>query len=358
VKKLDRYIIRSFLGTFLYAIMLFTTVAVVIDLSEKIDDIIEKGVPWSKIVFEYYANFIPYIDALPTPLFIFISVIFFTSRMAARTEIVAMLASGISFYRILWPYFIAAFICASGLFTFNHFIVPQSNKKRLAFEYTYLNNKFKLFSKNLHMQVEKGRYIYMENYSNSDSTGYKFAYEVVRGGKLVFKLRADRIQWKGAIKKWQIKNYTIRRFDREGEFLKQGENLDTVLNFLPSDFEKRVSLKEEMNSIELIEHINLLKARGADQVTFFEIEYYRRTSDAVAVFILSLIGVSIASRKVRGGMGIHLVMGFLLSGAFIIFMQFSTTFSTNGNLPPILGVWIPNMVFSVLAGFMLWRAPK
>ncbi|MDX2002466.1 MAG: LptF/LptG family permease [Chitinophagales bacterium] len=358
LKKLDRYIVRSYLQTFLYAILLFTSVAVVIDLSEKIDDIIEKGVPFSKIVVDYYLNFIPYIDALLAPLFVFIAVIFFTSRLATRTEFIAMLASGISFRRILYPYMIAASICAAGLFAANNFIVPQANKGRLAFEYAYLNNKLRFFAKNLHMQVRRDQYIYMENYSNNDSTGYKFSYEVLKDGKLIYKLRADRIQWKGKTQKWSLKNYVERRFSREGEQLRTGSYLDTSFLFKPSDFEKRVSLKEEMNSIELKRHIDKLLARGEDQAVFFQIELNRRLSDPAAIIILTLIGVSIASRKVRGGLGIHLVAGFLLSGVYIIFMQFSTTFSTNANLPPFLGVWIPNIIFGGLAFYLIGKAQQ
>ena len=358
MKILDRYIIKEFIISFLFAILLFTTVAIVIDLTEKINDIIQKGVPWMLMITQFYTNFIPWIDALLTPLFVFITVIFFTSRLAGRSEIIAILASGVSYYRLMRPYMMGAAILSLGLFTLNHFIVPNANKKRLAFEFAYLESKFDAGSNNLHMQVEKDKFIFMRNYHVSDSLGNNFGYEVFRDDKLIYKLHADRIQWKSKLQKWEVTNYMSRTFDREGEHLKKGLILDTVFPFRPTDFESRLSLKEEMNSIELLKYIKLLKTRGEDHVVFFEIEFYRRTADAVAIFILTAIGLAIASRKVRGGMGVHLVWGFLLSGGYIVFMQFSTTFSTNGNLPPILGVWIPNITFGILAAILLWRTPK
>lgn len=357
-KKLDIYIIKKYLGAFVFAIFLFTLVAVIIDLTEKISSIIKNDVPIGILITDYYLMFIPYIDSLLTPLFICISVIFFTSQLANRTEIVAMLASGISFYRLMVPYLFSAVVVAGALWYANNYLVPYANKKRLAFEYTYIHNPNKRYNKDVHLQVEKNRYVYMENYSNTDSTGYKFAYEVIENGKLMYKLRGDRIRWNATTGRWSIKNYTERVFTRDGEELRKGLALDTMLNFKPKDFEKRVSLKEEMNSDELREFIALQRARGADQLEFYLVELYRRSADPVTVIILTFIGLSVASRKMRGGMGLHIVMGLLLSGAFIVCMQFSTTFSTKGNLPAIIGVWIPNMVFGVIAIGMLWRAQK
>lgn len=356
--KLDIYIIKKYLGAFLFAIFLFTMVAVIIDLTEKISSIIKNDVPIGILITDYYLMFIPYIDALLAPLFICLSVIFFTSQLATRTEIVAMLASGISFYRIMVPYLFSALIVAGGLWYTNNYLVPYANKKRLAFEYTYIHNPNKRYNKDVHLQVEKDRYVYMENYSNTDSTGYKFSYEVIENGKLLYKLRGDRIRWNAETGLWSIKNYTERHFTRDGEEFDKGLVLDTMLNFRPKDFEKRVSLKEEMNSDELREFIALQRARGADQVEFYLVELYRRSSDPVTVIILTMIALAVASRKMRGGMGLHIVLGLLLSGAFIVFMQFSTTFSTKGNLPAIVGVWIPNLIFTVVALVLIYRAQK
>lgn len=356
-KQLDIYIFRKFISTFVFALLLFTMVAVVIDLVEKLDDLIEKQVPISELILDYYVNFIPHIDALLTPLFVFIAVIFFTSRLAYRTEIVAMLASGISYYRVLLPFFVAALLIAAMLWWGNNYAVPNANKQRLAFEVKYIN-AYARYRKNVHLQVQKNHYIFMENYASNDSTGYKFSYEIFNQGQLVYKLRSDRVQWNGNTGKWTVKNYVVREFNRDGETFEQGKSFDTIYNFTPIDLEKRKNSKEEMNTTELLEYIDLMKARGEEGVEFYYIELYRRTADSAMVLILTLIGATIASRKVRGGMGFHLAMGFALAGLYIVFTQFSKTFSTNGNLPPILGIWIPNFVFLGLGIWLFKKAQK
>ncbi len=332
-------------------------VAIVIDLVEKLDDIIEKQVPIGELIVHYYFNFVPYIDALLTPLFAFIAVIFFTSRLAYRTEIVAMLASGISYYRVLVPFFAAAFLIAGLLWWGNNYGVPNANKNRLAFEAKYINN-FDRYRKNVHLQISKDNYIFMENYASRDSTGYKFSYEIFNAGQLVYKLRADRIQWQGSTESWSVKNYVVREFTREGETFYSGKELDTVYNFKPTDLERRTNTKEEMNTTELKEYIDIMQLRGEEGVEYYYIELYRRTADSFMVLILTLIGATIASRKVRGGMGFHLAMGFALAGLYIVFGQFSKTFSTNGSLPPILGIWIPNFVFAALGAWLFKKAQK
>lgn len=355
---LDRYIIRRFLLTFLLAIVLFTFIAVVIDLTEKVDDFIEKAVPLREVVFGFYCNFIPYIDALLTPLFIFISVIFFTSRMAYRSEIIATLASGISFYRMLVPYMFCAALLAAGLLYANHFLVPDTNKNRLAFEYAYIDNPYRNLDRNIYLQVERDKYAYLENYQPRDKQGFKFSYEVIQQGQLRYKLRADKIEWREEEQRWRLRNYLLVQYQEFGEHIFKGASLDTTLGFQPDDFFQRVSLKEEMNTPVLRQHIRTLQARGVEKTVFYLIELHRRTADAFTVFILVLIGVALASRKVRGGSGLHIAIGITLSASFIIFTRFSTTFATNGNLSPFLSVWIPNVIYGALAVWLLLRAPK
>lgn len=355
---LDRYIIRKFLVTFFLAMVLFSFISVVIDLTEKVDELIEKSVPLREIIFSYYLNFLPYIDTLLSPLFIFISVIFFTSRMAYKSEIIVILASGISFYRMLVPYFITAAFLAGLLLYANHFLVPNTNKKRLAFEYAYIDNPSRYANRNIYLQIEKDKYIYMENFHMKEGTGYKFSYEVIRAGKLEYKLWGERIEWQKDTGKWRIRNYYTRTYHDSGEKLTRGAVLDTALNFKPEDVNPRLSVKEEMNTPVLRQHIAMLKLFGVEKIEYYLIELYRRTADAFTVFILMLIGVSVASRKVRGGSGLHLAIGVALSASFIIFTRFTTTFSTNGNLSPFLSVWIPNVVYGVLAVWMLVKAPK
>ncbi|TVR81183.1 MAG: YjgP/YjgQ family permease [Chitinophagaceae bacterium] len=358
MKKIDLYIFKKFVGTFSFSILLFTAVAVIIDLSEKIDGFVTKNISIDKIIFEYYLNFIPFILTLLSPLFVFIAVIFFTSRMASNSEFIALLSSGVSFYRLLLPYFFAAAIFSGLILYANHFLVPNSNKERLAFEGQYIYGHGRQITRNVNMQIDKGVFMYIDNFTGRDSTGYKFALEKFEDGELKSKLRADRILWDNENQNWEIRNYTIRVFHDDYEELIFGQSMDTVLNFTPRDLSKSMHLREEMNTTELREYIDIEVMRGSDNVSFYEVELYRRTADAFTVFIMTLIGFSIASRKIRGGMGMHIVIGLGLSAAYIIFIRFSTTFSTNGDLPSILGVWIPNLIFGLLAIVLMIRAPK
>lgn len=359
MKKLDLFIIKKFLGTFFFSILLFTLVAIIIDLTEKIDNFFGKDIPFNEIVFSYYLNFIPYIDAMLAPLFIFISVIFFTSKMASNSEIVSILCSGVSFYRLLFPFIFSAVFLALLLLGANHFVVPNANKGRLDFEYEFIQTyKKNRTENNIHMQIKKDVYLYIENYKPIDSTGYKFTYEKMKDGELVYKLRADKIEWDVKKDKWRMRNYFARTIDGMNEKIEQGKYLDTLMGFYPHDFDSRSSLMAELNTIELNEKIEELKTKGAENIEFYEIEYYRRTADAFTAIIMTLIGFSLASRKTRGGLGLHIVMGFALSAIYIIFTRFSTTFSTNGDLDPFWGVWIPNIIFGILAIVILRRAPK
>lgn len=359
LQKIDYYIIKKFLSTFFFAILLFTFVSVIIDLTEKVDSFIEHNVGWKPVIFEYYINFVPYIDALLAPLFVFISVIFFTSKLASHSEIIAMLAGGAGIYRILKPYMISCGIIAAILLLFNHFIVPEANKRWQAFEYTYLSNKNILkINKTLQGKTPKGHFIYIENYVQLDTTGYKFSIEVFKGDSLQSKLKADRIDWNGSENKWRLNNYLIRNFTKDGEKIIKGDVIDTALGFEPKDLYTRMNIKEEMQTPELMAYIKHLKTRGEKYLPFYEIEFHRRTADAFMTFILTIIGYSIASRKMRGGIGLHIVAGFALSAIYILLSRFTTTFSTNGTLPAFLGVWIPNFMFLILAIFLLKKAQQ
>lgn len=352
-KILDIYIIRKFLGTFFFALGLIILIAIVFDISEKIDDFMERNAPFNAIVFDYYLNFIPYFCNLFSPLFIFIAVIFFTSRMAANTEIVAILASGISFKRMLVPYMVAATVLASLSFYLNNWVLPHSNDKRIAFETKYIKNPFVYRNRNVHRQVAPGQYIYFDSYNNFDKTGYQFSYEKFENGKLTYKLLSDRIFWDSLKNKWTIEDYFIRTIDSLHEEIKSGYRMDTVLKFHPSEFSRRINYIETMDYAQLNEFIRTEKMRGSEEVVFYLIEKYRRVSFPFATFILTLIGVSLSSKKIRGGIGGQIGAGILLSFTYIMFMQISTTFATNGNVPALMAVWIPNIVFAVVALLLL-----
>jgi len=358
LKKLDLYIIKKFLGTFVYAILLIVLVAIIFDISEKIDDFIQSKAPVKVIIFEYYFNFIPFFVNLFSPLFTFIAVVFFTSKMASNTEIVAILSSGVSFRRFLLPYMLAATVLASLSFYLNNYIIPHANQKRLNFENTYIRNRFRNSDMNIHRQIKPGEYIYFESYNNFENIGSRFSYEVIKDGKMVYKLMANQIRFDSITNKWKVQNYAIRTMNGMKEHLKTGAEFDTIYNFKPSDFSTRLNNVETMNRAELNKFIDEEKMRGSDEIAYFELEKYRRTSMPFATFILTLIGVSMASRKTGGGIGLHIGLGMLISFSYILFLQVSSTFATNGNLSPFVAVWIPNLLYFFIALVLLRLAPK
>ncbi len=357
-KKLDLYIIRKFLGTFFFAIILIISITIVFDFSEKIDNFIDKEAPFKAVILDYYVNFIPYFANLFSALFTFISVIYFTSKMAYDTEIIAILSSGVSFKRLMFPYFISALIIAIFSFFLSNFIIPPANAKRLGFEETYLKKRFVSKERNIHRQIEPGLFIYMTNFEVVPKIGYKFSLEKFEGKQLVSKLTSRSIKWNEEKEKWTIKDYVIRRIDGDKETLEKGKSIDTLLNFKPDEFSRRTNVVEAMNMMELDDFIDEQMMRGDSNISAYKIEKYRRIANPFSAFILTLIGVSLACRKVRGGMGLHLGIGLGLSFSFILFMQISTVFATNGSMNPLLAVWLPNILFSVIAVYLYRVAPK
>ncbi|HRE23715.1 MAG TPA: LptF/LptG family permease, partial [Bacteroidia bacterium] len=317
-----------------------------------------RNAPLKAIAFDYYLNFIPYFANLFSPLFVFISVIFFTSKMAGQTEIIAILNSGISFNRFLRPYIISATVIAIASFYLNNWVIPHANLVRLQFENIYIKNPYVYRGRNIHRQIKPGEFVYFESYDNKANTGFMFSIEKFEGGKLVTKLMADRITWDSLAQKWSIENYTIRNINGMTEELKKGVRLDTTLSIHPSEFNRRMNFIEAMDFSELNNYIKEEKQRGSEVIPFYEVEKYRRTSYPFATFILTLIGVAISSKKVRGGIGLQLGAGILLSFTYIMFMQVSTTFATNGNVPAVVAVWIPNLVYAFIAIYLLRKAPK
>ena len=358
LKILDKYIIRKFLGTFFFSLALIILIAVVFDISEKLDDFIERKSPFKSIVFDYYFNFIPYLANLFAPLFVFISVIFFTARMAANVEIVAILNSGVSFRRLLFPYFIAAGMLAAISFYFNGWVIPHSNKIKLDFENVYIKNPVEFKDRNLHRQISPGVFMYMESYNNRNNTGYRFSLEKIENGKRTWFLNSDRIQWDSLTNKWIVQNYYIRSINGYHEKIESGMRKDTTFKIKPADFKRRLNIIESMDSRELNQFIREEKLQGSENVTTYLVEAYRRIALPFSTFILMLIGVSLSSKKIRGGIGAQLGLGITLSFAYIMFMQISNTFAINGSITPILAVWIPNIVFATVAVFLLRVAPK
>ncbi len=357
-KKIDLYIIRKFLGTFFFSLGLIVIIVIIFDITERLDDFIEKQAPIKEIVFGYYLNFIPYFVNLFSALFVFISVIIFTANMAAKTEIVAILAGGISFYRMLVPYMVSAILLVALSFYLNNFVIPKANKNRMEFEELYIKDPYRNRAQNIHSQIAPGTFIYFENFNNLTNVGFKFSLERFEDSELKYKLISDFIKWDTVINEWKIHNYQIREFDGDKETLKTGKVIDTVLSFRPEEFSQRETVVEMYNYYELNEAIEDARSKGSEKIVYYLFEKYKRMVFPFATIVLTLIGVSIASRKVRGGIGIHIMFGFLISFSFIVFMEFSRTFAINGGAPPLVATWIPNILFGILAIYLLIKAPK
>ena len=356
---LDWYIIRKFLGAFFFTIILIVAIAVVFDFSEKIDDFLENNAPFKKIMLEYYLNFIPYFAVLFSPLFTFISVIYFTSRMAYNSEIIAILSSGVSFKRILIPYFISAFALTVFAFSLNNYVIPHANARKLAFEEIYYHKLPKVFrERNIHKQIEPGIYVYLENFNTMTNSGRKFSMEKFQDGKLISKLFADEIRWDSTKNKWHIRNYYIRNFHEDSQTLTEGRQADTTLALSPEEFRRRDNAIEAMNLGELNRFIKEQKLQGASDIDLYLIEKHRRFSFPFSAFILTLIGISVSSKKVKGGIGMQLGIGLLISFSYIVFMQFSAQFAISGAFSPFIAVWIPNVLFAVISAFLYRLAPN
>lgn len=358
LKILDLYIIKKFLGTFVYSIVLIISIAIVFDFAERMDDFIDGKAPFKNIIFDYYLNFIPYFTNLFGYLFVFISVIFFTSKMAQDTEIIAILGNGISFKRFMRPYFISASIIAIFSFLLANFVIPYSTKNKLDFEYKYIRNPYRNDEVNIHKQIEPGVFVYLENYSVEHDIAYKFSIEKFENGVLVSKLMSDMAKWDSSKSNWRLSNYYIRTFQKDHDDIIQGLSIDTVLKLHPEDFKRRVEIVETMNYNRLNEFIEEQKLEGSQNIDAYLVQKYQRMVNPLSIFVLTLIGLSVSSRKVRGGIGMHLGIGLMLSFSYILFMQVSTNMSIGGTLPPLLGVSIPTIIFSIIGLFMYKLTPK
>lgn len=359
LKKIDRYLIGKYLGTFLYAILLFAAISVVIDLADRIDDFLENNLSLLAIFKGYYANFVPYIIFFLSPLFIFIAVIFFTAQLANRSEIIAIISSGVSFYRLLFgPYLISAIILTLVQLYGNHYWVPTANQTRYVFEDNYIKKKRISTDRNLHIKMDRDNYVYVESFNFKDTIGRRFTIENIVNRRLLRKLSAEKIIWNSKTQRWKLENYFERQIDSLKETIRQGEALDTMLHLTPNDFQYQVNFKECMTTPALKAFIQKEIEKGAPFIEFYQVELYRRTATPFATFILTAIGLAIASRRVRGGMGLHIAWGIGLSSLYIMLLQFATTFATNGSLPPLLAVWMPNLAFFILSVYLVLKAQK
>lgn len=355
LKKIDIYIIKKFLGTYFFAIALIISIAVVFDINEKLDSFL--NAPLKAIVVDYYLNFIPYFANLFSPLFTFIAVIFFTSKLADNSEIIAMLSSGISFRRLMIPYMISAAIIAGVTFYLNSYVIPPANVTRIEFQNKYVKNKKVDYASNIQLQVEPGVIAYMSRYDNNTKTGYRFSLEKFEGKILKSRLTAQTVTYDSAYH-WIIKDYMIRNFNGMREELTRGSRLDSIITIEPSDFLISRYDSELMTTSALKTYIDRQKKRGVANIKDFEIEYEKRFAMTAASFILTVIGMSLSSRKVRGGMGVNIGIGLLLSFSYILFSTVSSTFAVSGATSPRVAVWLPNIVYSIIAVYLYRKAPK
>lgn len=354
--KIDFYIIWKFLGTFFYAIALIISISIVFDVSENIDDFISKDVPVRAIVFDYYLNFIPYFANLFSGLFTFIAVIYFTSKLAYQTEIIAILCSGVSFNRLMRPYLVAASVIILFSYILGNYIIPPANLKKVEFRNQYIGSRKDKTEKFIHRQIEPGVFVYISEYTSND-VGHDFTIEKFVDHQLVSKLSSEYIKWDREKNKWTIHNYYIRNIDSTKETIKSGILIDTTLNMTPEDYKVVDNIVETMTLPKLNESIATLKLRGVNTIEY-EIEKHRRRANSFSAVILTIIGVSVASRKVKGGIGFHLGLGLLLSFSYILFMQITTVFTTSGMLAPWMAMWIPNITYGALAFYLYRRAAR
>ena len=359
LKRLDWYIIKKFLGTYVFAIALIISIAVVFDFNEKMDRFMSHEAPWNAIVFDYYLNFIPYFANLFSPLFVFIAVIFFTSKLAENSEIIAMFSTGMSFKRMLRPYMVSAAIIAVVAFCLGSYVIPKGSVTRINFEDKYYKPRKANTARNIQLEVDSGVIAYIERFEDYSKTGYRFSLDKFNDKQLVSHLTARSITYDTtAVHKWKIKDYMIRQMDGMKESITKGDRIDTTLFMEPADFLIMKNQQEMLTSPQLSEYISRQRQRGFANIKEFEIEYHKRIAMSFASFILTLIGVSLSSKKTKGGMGLHLGIGLALSFSYILFQTIASTFAVNGNMPPVIAVWIPNIMYAFIAFYLYRKAPK
>ncbi|RYY71736.1 MAG: YjgP/YjgQ family permease [Chitinophagaceae bacterium] len=364
MKKLDRYILFKFLSTFFFCLILLNVVIIVVDLSEHTDDFVKSKLSIGKIITEYYYGFIPRIGAMLFPLFVFISVIFFTSKMAGRSEVIAILSSGVSYRRFMLPFMVGGFILAGLLWVGYQYVVPKANKIWGDFDKKYVevnkgrynaNNSYK---QNMYFKLNNDSYVGIKGYDTVSKTGVGFFVQTFKNNRITYNLRATNFSWDTAQKKWSLQGGSERTFLEKSELVTNFEKKSMSYNFKPIDLGKDEYLKDQMSTPELNQFIKLEKMRGSESLSSLLVERYNRDAVPFSVLILTLIGVSLASRKVRGGSGVHLAIGVLLCVVYILFSRVSLVFATKGNFSPWLAAWIPNFLFGFIAFYLYKRAPK
>lgn len=365
MKKLDWYILKKFFTAFFFCIFLFTVIAVVIDVSEKTDDFVKSKLSFTQIIVQYYYGFVPHIIALLFPLFVFIAVIFFTSKMAGRSEIIAILASGTSYNRWLRPYIIGGIVLSLLLWYANQYVVPKANVIRTNFEGRYIdiNSTYEAITsskrgRDIYFKLDSFSYASIQGYDTATKQGGPFFMNKIKGNKVVENIRSEMIRWDTAKKKWVLTSVMDRKLNSLKENLTQENERVMNFNFLPFDLKRDNYAKSKLTTPELNRFINLEEMRGSETLNELKVERYRRDATPFTVLMLTIIGAVVAGRKVRGGSGVHLALGFAIAAIYIVTDKFSTIFSTKGNFPPIVATWLPNFIFCFVVWYIYKKAPK
>ncbi len=359
IKIIDLYIMRKFLGTYVFAIALIIVIVVVFDAVEKIDDFIELKAPLSQIITRYYANFVPFFVNQFSGLFTFIAVIFFTSKMAYQTEIIAILSGGTSFKRLMWPYFLSATAITLLSLTLNLVVIPAANQRRIDFESQYLKKKRNTkYAQDIYRQIYPGTFAYIRGYNGSSNHASYLAIEKYDGNVLVGTLEASDVTFNPSTRRWSAPRYLTRSFESDKETFVKYQQLDTLINLDATELGRVEELIKTMNIMELNRFISQQRQKGSDMIALFEVERHSRYALPVATFILTLIGVSLSSRKVRGGTGLHIGIGIGLCFSYILVSRFAEEFAKGGVLPAGLSVWLPNILYTFIAIYLYRKAPK
>lgn len=357
LKRIDWYIIKKFLGTFFFSIVLIMSIAIVFDLTEKLDNFYDNQVPLREILLDYYLPFIPYYMNMFSPLFIFISVIFFTSKLAGNSEIIAILASGVSFHRMMVPYVVSSIVLFLLSFVLGGYIIPKASGKMLDFQDKYVQKFKSENARNIQLQVEPGTILYIESFQMRQKSGFHASLEYFDGKMLRERITAERIRY-DSLDSWHLEKYQRRVFNGMKEEYSFGDKYDIQIPLEPEELFITAEEAQQMTNPELKRYMNKQRARGAGNLQAFEIEWWKRWASPIGAFIMTLLGVTISSKKVRGGMGKNLGVGITLSALYILFSTVSTTFSVRGIMSPFMSVWLPNFIFLAIGSVLYWRVPK
>ena len=361
LKRLDRYIIAKFIGTYIFSIILIISISIVFDVNENLAKFSTYNAPLKAIVFDYYANFVPYFANLFSPLFVFIAVIFFTSKLAGNSEIIAMLAAGVSFKRLLRHYMISAALIAAVNFYLGGYVIPKGNQVKMDFEAKYKNKERNLSASNVQLMVQPGVIAYLQQYDDVTKTGYGFSLDKFENKKLVSHMTASVIRYDSISDSryhWKAQSYKIRTLKGLREEIESGAVIDTLIQMEPMDLVFSKGQQETLTSTELSDYISKQVERGSVNVVQYEVEYHKRIATSFASFILTMIGVSLSSRKRKGGMGMYLGIGLALSFGYILLQTISATFAINADTPALLAAWIPNLLYVIIAYFCYRQAPN